>query len=251
MITLERVEDEMPRIVGEAQKQGVLLRVIGGLAVQAHCPSANHTSLERAYPDIDLVTAKEQTRHLDKLMSTLGYAADKTFNTLNGDRRQLYYDQARSRRVDIFIGEFDMAHRIPLSGRLHTEALTVPLAELFLSKAQIVEINQKDVLDLLALLLDHQVGRCDNETINVAIIAGLCSADWGLHTTTLMNLDRLCRVLERNDVELDAVRRATLHERIHAIQGAMEAAPKTLGWKMRARLGRRIRWYQEVEEVRR
>jgi hypothetical protein len=31
----------------------------------------------------------------------------------------------------------------------------------------------------------------------------------------------------------------------------MEAAPKSLAWKMRAKVGTRVRWYEEVEEVQR
>jgi hypothetical protein len=249
--TLDRVEDEMLRIVDEARRRGVLLRVIGGLAVRAHCPSANHASLERVYPDIDLVTPRDQARHLADLMRGLAYLPNKTFNTLNGDRRQLYYDDVRIRQVDIFIGEFDMAHRIPLSERLHMEPVTVPLAELFLSKAQIVEINQKDVLDLLALLLDHGVGAFDDETINLDIVAGLCASDWGLYTTVSMTLERLRSVLARGDVELDATRKETVRGRVESVQDSIDAAPKTLAWKMRARVGKRLRWYQEVEEVQR
>ena len=52
------------------------------------------------------------------------------------------------------------------------EPLTIPLAELFLTKAQIVQMNRKDVLDLLALLLDHEVGPGDAETINSDVHRG-------------------------------------------------------------------------------
>lgn len=251
MVILKPVADEVSRIVAEAQRRGVLLRVIGGLAVRAHCPSANHASLERAYPDIDLVVSREQSSHLGELMATLGYAPNKVFNTLNGDRRLLYNDELHGRQVDIFVGDLDMAHRIPLAGRLHVEPLTVPLAELFLSKAQIVELNQKDVVDLLALLLDHEVGVGDGETINLDVIAGLCSQDWGLHTTVSATLERLCCVLARGDVDLDAADHVTLRGRMDAIRQAMNDSPKTLAWKLRARVGKRVRWYQEVEEVRR
>ena len=37
---------------------------------------------------------------------------------------------------------------------------------------------------------------------------------------------------------------------VRAIQAAIEAAPKTRGWKMRSRVGERIRWYETPEEVR-
>lgn len=251
MTTLERVEDELQRVVGQAEEHGVLLRVIGGLAVKLHCPSAGHRSLERAYPDIDFVTDKPGAQQLASLLPALGYAPNKTFNTLSGDRRQLFYDEPRGRQIDVFIGEFDMCHKLPLSTRLGVEPLTVPLAELFLSKAQIVQLNRKDVLDLLALLLDHPVAAGDRETINREVLAGLCGRDWGLFTTVSLTLGTLEGVLSRDEVALDDGQQRTVQERLAAVRSAIEAAPKSTGWKLRAKVGRRVRWYQEVEEVRR
>ena len=229
----------------------MLLRVIGGLAVKLHCPSAGHRSLERAYPDIDFVTDKPGAQQLASLLPALGYAPNKTFNTLSGDRRQLFYDEPRGRQIDVFIGEFDMCHKLPLSTRLGVEPLTVPLAELFLSKAQIVQLNRKDVLDLLALLLDHPVAAGDRETINREVLAGLCGRDWGLFTTVSLTLGTLEGVLSRDEVALDDGQQRTVQERLAAVRSAIEAAPKSTGWKLRAKVGRRVRWYQEVEEVRR
>jgi hypothetical protein len=249
--TCERVEDEMLRIIDEAQKRGILLRAIGGLAIKTHCPSANHSSLERTYPDIDLVSTKEGGRFLEDLLPVLGYVPNRTFNTLNGDRRQMYHDPARGRQVDIFIGDFEMAHKIPMSRRLHMDALTVPLAEMFLTKAQIVELNQKDVLDLVTLLLDHEVGAGDQEVVNLDIVVDNCSRDWGLYTTVSMTIQALHRALAQGDVQLNEVQKPMVSQRLRTIQAAIDAAPKTLAWKMRKRLGKQARWYQEVEEVRR
>jgi len=249
--TLDRAEDEAVRIVSEAQACGVTARLIGGLAVRAHCPSANHGALEREYPDIDLVVVRKDGRNLEPLMQRLGYVPDRMFNTLNGDRRQLYRDPARGRQVDVFVGDFDMAHRIPMERRLGVEPLTVPLAELFLSKAQIVALNHKDVKDLLALLLDHAVAEGDAETINLAIVARLCAGDWGLYTTVNGTLGRVIESLDSDAVTLDAGQSRLVRQRVTRMQTALEAAPKTVAWSVRARLGRRVPWYQEVEEVQR
>jgi hypothetical protein len=251
MSTLPHVEDEMQRIVSEAQKQDIALRLIGGLAVKAHCPHANHRSLEREYPDIDFITDKAGGRKLMDFFPALGYTPDKALNVLAGNRRQLYYDDTRGRQVDVFIGDFEMCHKLPLAGRLHVEPLTAPLAELFLSKAQIVELNRKDVLDLMALLLDHEIGHGDEETINVDLIANLCAKDWGLYTTVSMTVEKLDVILNQRSLELDEPQTQTLEKRLAAIQEAMDAAPKTAAWKMRAKVGKRMRWYEEVEEVRR
>ncbi|MGD8466212.1 MAG: hypothetical protein PVI09_20325 [Anaerolineae bacterium] len=251
MTPLPDLEDEMMRLVSEAQQRDIFLRVLGGLAIKVHSPHANHRSLERKYPDIDFVTDKSSAKKLLDFLPEMGYTPNKTFNTLSGDRRQLWYDETHGRQIDIFIGDFTMCHTLPLADRLEVEPLTLPLAELFLSKAQIVELNRKDVLDLLALLLDHEAGPGDQETINVDLIADLCAKDWGLYTTVSMTIQKLHDFLDEEQIELDAEDAQTIKRRLVAIDKAMDAAPKTMAWKMRARIGTRVRWYEEVEEVQR
>lgn len=251
MTILPDVEEEMQRIISEAQKQDIRLRLIGGLAFKVHCPHATHRALEREYPDIDFVTDKAGARKLINFFPAMGYTPNKTLNTLSGDRRQLYYDEPHNRQIDVFIGDFEMCHKLPLTHRLHAEPLTVPLAELFLSKAQIVELNHKDVLDLLALLLDHEIGHGDEETINVEVIANLCAKDWGLYTTISITIQKLNDILSQGNVELDETQRQTITKRLVTVKEAMDLTPKTFAWKMRAKVGKRVRWYEEVEEVRR
>lgn len=250
--TLPLLEDEMYRLVGEAQKEGIFLRLVGGLAVKVHSERAVHRALKRDYPDIDFVTNKSGALRLEGFLKARGYTPNKTFNTLSGDRRQLYYDEARNRQIDIFIGDFAMCHKLPLSDRLHVEPLTVPLAELFLTKAQIVQINRKDILDLLALVLDHDVGPADHETINSDVISGLCAKDWGLYTTVNINIGKMRDFMDRGEAELlSESQKEEIKRKLTALQAAMDAAPKPMAWKMRARMGTRVPWYEEVEEVHR
>lgn len=251
MAILTDLEEELYRLVSAAQEQGIFLRILGGLAVKVHSPHANHRALERSYPDIDFVTDKESAKRLIDFLPEMGYTPNKTFNTLSGDRRQLYYDEDHGRQIDVFIGDFTMCHTLPLADRLEIEPITIPLAELFLSKAQIVTLNRKDVLDLLALILDHEAGPGDEETINTDLIAGLCAKDWGLYTTVSLNNQKLREFVDNGEVELEEAERETIKARLAAIQAAMDAAPKTRRWKMRDKVGTRVRWYEEVEEVQR
>ncbi|MBI2237176.1 MAG: hypothetical protein HYU54_01440, partial [Actinobacteria bacterium] len=43
---------------------------------------------------------------------------------------------------------------------------------------------------------------------------------------------------------------AVARERAAGLRRALEGAPKSLRWKVRARVGERVSWYQEPEEVR-
>ncbi len=251
MSTLPDLEEEMLRLISEAQKEDIFLRVLGGLAIKVHSPHAEHRSLERKYPDIDFVTDKQSAKRLLDFLPEMGYTPNKTFNTLSGDRRQLWYDEDHGRQIDVFIGDFTMCHTLPLADRLEVEPLTIPLAELFLSKAQIVELNRKDALDLLALILDHKVGPGDEETINSDLIGELCAKDWGLYTTVSLTIQKLRDLLDEGEIELEEEEAQTIKRRLVSIEKAMDEAPKSLAWKMRAKVGTRMRWYEEVEEVQR
>jgi hypothetical protein len=127
------------------------------------------------------------------------------------------------------------------------EPVTVPLAELLLTKLQIIELNEKDVRDALALLHDHPVGEEDGESVNAAHIAKLCSSDWGLWRTFTANLEALEAHLKRYDLADEG--EEPIKGRIKAFLGRIKEEPKSFGWKMRAKIGDRKRWYELPEEV--
>jgi hypothetical protein len=54
------------------------------------------------------------------------------------------------------------AHTIDLRDRFELDDATLPLADLLLTKLQIVQLNEKDVLDILALLADHELDPSEN-----------------------------------------------------------------------------------------
>jgi hypothetical protein len=247
---LDDIEAESRQLIGRAQEAGILLRLLGGLALKIHCQSTQPMVLRREYPDIDLATDKDGGRKAEKLLTGMGYQPNRTFNTLNGDRRLLFQDDINHRQLDIFIQEFQMCHHIPFADRLGKDPWTLPLAELFLTKAQIVQLNHKDLLDLAALLLEHALGSGDDETINLGVIASLCARDWGLYTTTNLTLSRLDTFVLK-DIELEISQQVTIRQRILALKEAMKSAPKPFAWKARDKIGTRMRWYEEVEEVQR
>lgn len=151
--------------------------------------------------------------------------------------------------MDIFVDSFEMCHELPIGERLLVDSPTVPLAELFLSKAQVVELNEKDMLDLLALLADHPVGAGDEETINVDRIAELTAKDWGLWRTLIGTLEKIEGSLAT--AALDEPAGSAVGERVSDIRKAISASSKSMKWKARARVGDRVRWYELPEDPRR
>jgi Uncharacterised nucleotidyltransferase len=245
MTPLAEISAEADRLLAAARERGVPLRLLGGLAVQRHARRAP-AALMRETGDIDLATVARRGADVAALLAAEGYAADEAVNALNGRRRLIFYDDHHRRKVDVFIGAFEMCHVIPVTDRLDVDPDTIPLAELVLTKLQIVELNEKDLRDLIALLASQPVGAGD-DGINATRIAELLAEDWGLWRTSRENLGRIRAGLgaySLSDADADRVVAAC-----HALWEAVEARPKTRGWRMRARIGDRKRWYEQPEEV--
>jgi hypothetical protein len=239
---------EMNRLMDAARANAIDMRVIGGLAVRAHS-HVHRQAFVREYPDIDFVVHKKARRKLSPFFKEMGYIPDREFNILNGTRRQIFVDTLTGRRIDVFVGDFEMCHKLPLQKRLSADPFTVPLAELLLSKAQILELNRKDALDIISLLLNNELGRDDHKKINLHRIARLCLRYWGLYKTISINLARVENILLHEDLNLTREEKQIALRRIHRIQRTLKAINKNLFWKLRDQLGTRVRWYTEVEEV--
>jgi hypothetical protein len=163
---------------------------------------------------------------------------------MNSKERMLFFDNAHGRQVDVFVGAFRMCHEIPLEQRLEVDEASVPLAELLLTKLQIIEVNEKDVRDTVAMLLEHPLGDADGPTVNAAQVAKLCADDWGLWRTITANLETVRQQAARYDVDHVAV-----EQRLTELLERIDAEPKSRGWRLRAKIGERKRWYELPEEV--
>jgi hypothetical protein len=240
--------EEAVRIAEAADREGLTLRLLGGVAVKLRAKDGLHPAFERQYADLDWIAPKGASAKAQRFFESLGYRPHVRFNAIHGRERLLFFDEQHDRQVDVLIGAFRMSHEIRFGERLTLEPLTVPLAELLLTKLQIVELNEKDVKDALALLHDHPVEDQDGDAINGAHIARLCASDWGLWRTFTANLGSLSGDhLERYELPEESKRR--IGDRIGELQERIEREPKTFGWKMRSKIGDRKRWYELPEEV--
>jgi hypothetical protein len=242
---LADVVAETVRLVGMIRSAAVPAGVVGGAAVGLHAHRALPAALTRAYADIDLVVGSGRDVDLRRVLVAAGYEPDRKFNALYGHKRQLFWDRENARQLDVFVGRFAMCHVLPLDGRLDDPSGTLRPADLLLTKLQVVELNSKDVVDALALIDAHEVALdADGDVIGVDRIAEVTAGDWGWFTTAAGTLDRL----ERSADEMAGDRGPDLRARIGRIREAMEAAPKSLRWRARARIGRRLPWYELPEE---
>jgi len=240
---------EVGRIIRAGEKAGIRLRALGGLAVHLTCPSAvTHARLKRGYADIDLAGLEKDGPNLGQLFTQLGYVPDQRFNALHGHARMIFYNPEDGSHVDVFLDRFQMCHILDLRGRLLEGYLSLTLADLLITKLQIFEMNEKDMKDILAILLDHAIGSEAPDRLDLDYLVRLTGNDWGLHTTLSDNLVRskehLAEFLQGNEVDL-------VEQRVDQILHTMQAAPKSLRWRARARIGRRVEWYDVPDEVKR
>ncbi len=244
--TLDVTTQEAERLAGAARESGLALVLIGGVAIWMRCFSARAAPLERDYADIDFVGRSSDRRKITEFMEAHGYEADKMFNAIHGARRLNYHDPMRGRPIDVLLDQFVMAHSLDLRNTLASGELTLPLADLLLTKLQVVSLNRKDLVDILALLLDHAVE--PRGEIDLDRILAVTRSDWGFEHTIHRTLAALRERI--GEFALSPEASALIIERADTLDAALHAAPKSVSWKMRARVGERVRWYDEPEEAR-
>lgn len=239
------------RIVGLARERGLVVRLLGGVAIYARSTAPSRQAFARPYADLDIVAHGKESRLVRDLLEEQGYVPEQLFNAANGARRLLYQAPDDRYHIDVFLDRFEMSHNLDFASRMEVEDKTLPAAELLLTKFQVAHINRKDLTDAAQLLADHVPSRQDGAgQLNVAQIAIICADDWGFYTTLTDNLAHLRTLLP----ELQAVTppaRTLISERLAQVESAVAEASKTRRWRIRARVGRRIRWYETPEEVER
>jgi len=246
----DRFENELKRIIRASQEAGLLLRVIGSLAFQMHCPQYGYLqqAMGRVYTDIDFAAYRKQSKAIQVLMAGLGYIENREVFIVSEGDRAIYNNPENKLHVDVFYDKLDFCHMISWNGRLEVDSPTIPLAEMLLEKMQIVKINEKDVIDTIMLLLEHPLGDNDHEVINIARVAVLCAADWGLWRTTTMNLGKV-KQLAQSYTQMSEQHKAHITAQVELALKRLEAEPKSVAWRLRSRVGDRVKWYKDVDEV--
>ncbi len=250
--TFEDPLAEALRIIDLADGAGLQVRLMGGLAFHARAPEWT-ARIDRSGRDIDLATRSKDRNALAALLITEGYVPDRHYNAAFGHKQLYFTDPAWERPVDVLVDRLEMCHRLEFAGRLSVDRPTLPLAELLMSKLQVVRINRKDILDLLILLQEYPLAVDDRDGISLPRVVAHTSTDWGWWRTVTENLAKLDLYVdeELRDDDLDTGRppRFDLHAQIADLQVAIDAAPKSTRWKLRARVGDKVAWYESPEEV--
>ncbi|HZA20696.1 MAG TPA: hypothetical protein VE889_07585, partial [Actinomycetota bacterium] len=233
---------EAKAVIQAANDRGLHLRLLGALAVIEQCPGGVWLleKTNRVLTDLDFMGYEKELGSVERMFGNLGYemlgGRGVTMNVWVG--RRIFHDpNGIRRRVDVFLDRLDFCHPIELTGRLELHPVTIPLTDILLEKLQIVEINEKDLKDLVVLFLEHPIADDRVEdAFDASYVVDLLSKEWGFFYTVSLNLDRVRRYMQTIS-DLTDGQRALVEERMDHLWNKVEAAPKRMKWKLRARVG--------------
>lgn len=246
-INPELFYSEAIRISDEAERRGIKLRILGSLAFRIHCPGNVHLldQMKRELTDIDYVGRSDQRHQFKDFLSDMGYIVDQDLLIATEGTRFFFKHPDTGLGIDVFVDKLNYCHPIQLKDRLGLDHPTITLVDLFMEKMQIVEINEKDFKDTFVLLLEHDFGAGHTEKIDLDYLCGILSNDWGFYYTFTMNLGKAKDFLP-NYAVLNEHQTAAISGKIDYVLSVLEQVPKTLRWKIRAKLGTKVKWYQEI-----
>jgi len=266
----ERMMDEARRIIDAGNDRDVVVRLTGGLAVRHYAIDLDFA--ERDYSDIDLVGLRRQAGELHDLFADLGYLENLYVAQATGNGQRQFFkpaDQLESRahftkrggrylpvvtsvppadHIDVFLDAMRMDHVIEMRERLTLNTYAISPADLFLSKLQIFYLNEKDIHDVVTLCKDVYVDFEDRPgVLNLRYVAETCADDWGLYIDVMSNVDTALERLDQYDLTINAFTR--VRRTLELAQAMMTDEAKSLRWRLRARVGKRLAWRREVEDT--
>jgi len=244
--------EEARNLTEGAQKQGIILRVMGPIALHYYFP--DYVDLyrrmerlgERVFTDIDFAAYGKHRGKLVPFFESHGYELEKRAAMVSGGTRMIFF-AGRIPMIDVFFDKLDYNHPIDYRGRLDLHPYCVSLADLMLQKLQIVQINDKDLKDAMLLLLAAPLGDMDKDCINTRYIAKLFSDDWGFYHTGTTNLARIKEAMSGVKALTDD-QRGMIAAKTDALLDIIEKTPKSGKWRGRAKTGTSKPWYKEVAD---
>ncbi len=234
--------------VQEANRRGLPLKLLGGQAVRLLCPQFPHRT--RSGQDMDFASVSSAQHAVMSFFGELGFVGDQRFNLLHGHRQMFFRTADGSASIDVVVDELHMCHVLNFRNRIDRMPYTLDVTDLLLTKLQIVELNRKDIHDIVHLLSAYEI-REDEEPAGVSLprIGEIVGQDWGWWRTVTGNLIRI-RELIGGELRslIPEARGFEPSEQLGRLHAFCQQTPKSLKWKIRSRVGERVQWYELPEE---
>ncbi len=258
IIPTEVFIEEGKRLVDEAAKREIPLRLLGGVAIRIHCLDFIEFAKklmrlgegQQEYTDLDFMSyLKFRKNKMKEFFEEVGYEKRPTTMSSAATQRQIYFHPKGWFFVDVFYDKLLAAnHPLDFRGRLELDSPTITPTDMLLEKLQIVFPDEKDVKDLLLLLRAHQISlQEEKDTINAKFIATKLASDWGFWYTVTTNLSGLRQHVGENVPSLTDEDKQRLNTKVSRLLEVIENEPKSTGWKMRSVVGAKRKWYNPVE----
>jgi hypothetical protein len=234
------------RLIDLATEQGLVLRLLGGLAIQLLTPEL--PARTRTGQDLDFGSVRSSRKGLTALLEQQGFVGDRNFNALYGDK-QMYFTHAETGlAVDVMVDRIHMCHTVEFADRATELPYTLSPTDLLLSKLQIVELNDKDLDDILRLLVHFGLADAA-DGIDLRVVSELVGDDWGWFKTISLTLDRISARLADGSPDAIAGGANDPAAAVQTLRATLAGAPKSRRWRLRDKVGERKRWYDLPEET--
>jgi hypothetical protein len=242
---------ELWKIFDAVKANDLDARLLGSTAFRIHCPKyvSYLDSMKRALTDIDLIALSADRKKVKRVFGSLNYGLDRKVALETEEKRYCFLSPDNAVNVDVFFDKLEYCHTIDLRDRIKLDYPTIPVSDLLLEKMQIVEINEKDLKDVMVLLLEHPLADVDKDAVNSEYVTGLLSKDWGFYYTVVTNLKKVKGAMEGQGYAtvITEADRSSLNVKIDKLLQDIEKEPKSLAWRIRAKVGTSRQWYREVE----
>ncbi len=261
----EEFVKEAADIVKKAEERGIVLRILGALAIyihSMHVPKAlsiydrigRFGEGKPKFTDLDLMAYKKQIKHVKKLLEKeLNFEPDRIINAICSPKRLVYYHPKGYYHVDVFFDKLEYSHDVDFrNGRLELDNPTITLTDIVLEKTQIHQINLKDIVDLIVLFVGHDVAdHHEKELVDGSYIARILADDWGFWYDATRNLSLVKKYAQKfhSEGKLDDEELNLVITRVDKLLKMIDETPKTKKWQKRAKVGTSKPWYREVSDI--
>ena len=247
-----RMVEVLEIIMEQADEFGASIRALGSIAFRIKCPDYKYMEYEnrRYLTDIDFIARSGEIDRVQDMFFSMDWSENQTVLRLFGHKRRIFYHPDLPLHSDVFLDKLRFCHEIDFRKRLELDGPTISVTDLLLEKLQIVEINRKDLIDIMVLMGQYGVSGefSGGDCIDGDRIASLFGRDWGWWRTGTANIRKTIDLAEEYLAGQDA---AAVRKRLEDLLEMVERGSKSIGWRLRSIIGERMKWYNEVEEVER
>ena len=224
-------------IVERGKKKGLVFRVLGGVAVYLKIKDNSellevYRKLERSgegkpmFPDLDIIAYRKQRNEVTKILSKeLQFKMDPMISMFAGENRLRFYNSDADYWLDVFLSKLEFSHDVnfgdaPNRGRLELDFPTISPTDLLLAKMEIHNINSKDLIDTMVLILNCEISSEESsKSINASYISEILSNDWGFWYDFDSNMSKVILYSEKkwSEGKLSSVFREDIKNKVQEI----------------------------------